>query len=147
MTTKATFTISMLRTLAVLFTIHCSLFTVSAQGWPANYGGVMLQGFYWDSYSDSRWVTLEKQANDLASSFDLIWIPQSGNCGSQSMGYDDMWWFNDYNSSFGNETQLRSMIKTFKEKGMGTTWLLTTVRMSATGWTFLKKPGKVKLTR
>ena len=120
MTTKATFTISMLRTLAVLFTIHCSLFTVSAQGWPANYGGVMLQGFYWDSYSDSRWVTLEKQANDLASSFDLIWIPQSGNCGSQSMGYDDMWWFNDYNSSFGNEAQLRSMIKTFKEKGMGT---------------------------
>ena len=120
MTTKATFTNILLRTLAVLFTIHCSLFTVSAQGWPANYGGVMLQGFYWDSYSDSRWVTLEKQANDLASSFDLIWIPQSGNCGSQSMGYDDMWWFNDYNSSFGNEAQLRSMIKTFKEKGMGT---------------------------
>ena len=103
-------------------TIIALIATISmmAQGWPANYGGVMLQGFYWDSYSDSRWVTLEKQANDLASSFDLIWIPQSGNCGSQSMGYDDMWWFNDYNSSFGNEAQLRSMIKTFKEKGMGT---------------------------
>lgn len=103
-------------------TIIALIATISmmAQGWPANYGGVMLQGFYWDSYSDSRWVTLEKQANDLASSFDLIWIPQSGNCGSQSMGYDDMWWFNDYNSSFGNEAQLRSMIKTFKEKGIGT---------------------------
>ena len=24
--------------------------TVLAQGWPANYGGVMLQGFFWDSY-------------------------------------------------------------------------------------------------
>ena len=23
--------------------------TVMAQGWPANYDGVMLQGFYWDS--------------------------------------------------------------------------------------------------
>lgn len=120
MTTKTTFTISLLRTLAVLFTMHCALSTVSAQGWPANYGGVMLQGFYWDSYSDTRWVTLEKQANDLASSFDLIWIPQSGNCGGQSMGYDDLWWFSDYNSSFGNVNQLRSMIKTFKEKGMGT---------------------------
>ena len=94
--------------------------SIMAQGWPTNYGGVMLQGFYWDSYSDTRWVTLEKQANDLASSFDLIWIPQSGNCGGQSMGYDDLWWFNDYNSSFGNEAQLRSMIKTFKAAGLGT---------------------------
>ena len=93
---------------------------MKAQGWPNDYKGVMLQGFYWDSFSDTRWATLEKQANDLASSFDLIWIPQSGNCGSQSMGYDDLWWFNDYNSSFGSEKQLRSMIKTFKEAGLGT---------------------------
>ena len=90
------------------------------QGWPENYGGVMLQGFYWDSYDDSRWVTLEKQANDLATSFDLIWIPQSGNCGGQSMGYDDLYWFTNYNSSFGDEAQLRSMIKTFKAAGLGT---------------------------
>ncbi len=91
-----------------------------AQGWPKDYKGVMLQGFYWDSWDDSQWVTLEKQANDLASSFDLIWIPQSGNCGGSSMGYDDLWWFNNYDSSFGNEKQLRSMIKTFKENGLGT---------------------------
>ena len=91
-----------------------------AQGWPENYNGVMLQGFYWDSFNDTRWVTLEKQAADLAGSFDLVWIPQSGNCGGQSMGYDDLWWFNDYNSSFGNEQQLRSMIQTFKGLGIGT---------------------------
>lgn len=94
--------------------------TSMAQGWPANYKGVMLQGFYWDSWDDSQWEALEKQANDFATSFDLIWIPQSGNCGGNSMGYDDLWWFNDYSSSFGNEKQLRSMIKTFKEKGLGT---------------------------
>ena len=35
------------------------------------------------------------------------------------MGYDDMYWFNQ-NSSFGTEAELRSMIKTFKEKGIGT---------------------------
>jgi alpha-amylase len=91
-----------------------------AQGWPANYDGVMLQGFYWDSYDDSQWSALEKQANDLATSFDLIWIPQSGNCGGTSMGYDDLYWFTNYNSSFGNEKQLRSMINTFKAKGLGT---------------------------
>ena len=108
------------RFIALLFTIHCSLFSVSAQGWPKNYGGVMLQGFYWNSYDDTRWVTLEEQASDLAASFDLIWIPQSGNCGGQSMGYDDLYWFTNYNSSFGDEAQLRSMIKTFKDLGLGT---------------------------
>ena len=83
-----------------------------AQGWPSDYQGVMLQGFYWDSFKDSRWTRLEGQANELSQAFDLVWIPQSANCGSNSMGYDDLWWFNDYNSSFGNEEQLRAMIQT-----------------------------------
>ena len=113
-------TTNIVKVLVTLFAFHFSLLTASAQGWPENYGGVMLQGFYWDSFKDTRWVLLEQQANDLAASFDLIWIPQSGNCGSQSMGYDDLWWFNDYNSSFGNEAQLRSMIQTFKAAGLGT---------------------------
>ena len=94
--------------------------TSMAQGWPENYKGVMLQGFYWDSYNDSQWVRLEKQADDFAPYFDLIWIPQSGNCGGTSMGYDDLYWFTNYNSSFGNEAELRSMITTFKNKGIGT---------------------------
>lgn len=34
---------------------------MAAQGWPSNYGGVMLQGFYWDSYTDSRWTNLESK--------------------------------------------------------------------------------------
>ena len=29
-----------------------------AQGWPANYGGIMLQGFYWDSYDYTKWDNL-----------------------------------------------------------------------------------------
>ena len=91
-----------------------------AQGWPKDYSGVMLQGFYWDSYNDSQWTRLEKQADDLSKVFDLVWIPQSGYCGGQSMGYDDLYWFNNYNSSFGTEEDLRKMIATFKEKGIGT---------------------------
>ena len=117
-TTKTTKTIMQ----RLYTTIISLLFTLAltAQGWPQNYSGVMLQGFYWNSYDDTQWEALEKQATDLASSFDLIWIPQSGNCGSTSMGYDDLWWFNNYNSSFGNEVQLRSMINTFKSLGLGT---------------------------
>ena len=129
-------TIKIWRVVVLLVTIHCSLFTVSAQGWPKDYKGVMLQGFYWNSYDDTRWVALEKQANDLASSFDLIWIPQSGNCGGQSMGYDDLYWFTNYNSSFGDEVQLRSMIKTFKEKGLGTIAdVVVNHRRNVSSWT------------
>ncbi len=91
-----------------------------AQGWPAGYGGVMLQGFYWDSYDDTHWTVLQGQADELSQSFDLIWVPQSANCGGTSMGYDDLYWFSNYNSSFGNEQQLRSMIAAFKAKGLKT---------------------------
>ena len=92
----------------------------AAEGWPSNYGGVMLQGFYWDSFWDSKWVNLEKQAWDFSQQLDLVWIPQSANCGGQSMGYDDLYWFNNYNSSFGSESELRSLINTFKRAGIGT---------------------------
>lgn len=92
-----------------------------AQGWPSQYDGVMLQGFYWNSYSDSRWPKLEEQADELAEFFKLVWIPQSAQCSnSTSMGYDDLYWFTNYNCSFGNESQLRSLINTFKSKGIGT---------------------------
>ena len=92
-----------------------------AQGWPANHSGVMLQGFYWDSYFDSKWTNLEAQAPELSQYFNLVWIPQSANCGGdKSMGYDDFYWFTKYNSSFGNEKELRSLIQTFKSNGIGT---------------------------
>ncbi|MGN0068446.1 MAG: alpha-amylase family glycosyl hydrolase [Prevotella sp.] len=92
-----------------------------AQGWPSNHQGVMLQGFYWDSYLDTQWTNLESQADELARFFNLIWIPQSANCNSSmSMGYDDYYWFTHYDSSFGKEAELRSMIRTFKDKGLGT---------------------------
>ena len=95
--------------------------TTMAQGWPENYNGVMLQGFYWDSFADTQWTRLEKQADDLSKVFDLVWIPQSGKSTyNPSMGYDPLYWFTDYNSSFGNEEELRSLIKTFKNKGIGT---------------------------
>ena len=109
-----------MRLLVALFTFHFSLFTAMAQGWPSQYEGVMLQGFYWDGYADSQWSILERQSDNLATTFDLVWIPQSANCGGQSMGYDDLYWFSNYNSSFGTAEELKSMIATFKAKGIGT---------------------------
>ena len=89
-------------------------------GWPAQYAGVMLQAFYWDGYGDSQWSELEAKADQLSGTFDLVWLPQSGNCGGKSMGYDDLYWFTNYNSSFGTEQQLRSLIRTFKDKDIKT---------------------------
>jgi len=91
-----------------------------AQGWPSNYDGVMLQGFYWDSYADSNWSNLESQAEELSTYFNLIWVPNSAYANSlqNNMGYHPVYWF-DHKSAFGTEEQLRAMIQTFKAKGTG----------------------------
>ena len=87
--------------------------------WPANYGGVMLQGFYWDSYEDTQWTNLTAQADELSTYFDLIWVPNSAYCtDGKSMGYDPMYWLR-HKSSFGQHRELIDMIKTYKEKGVG----------------------------
>ncbi|MGN0236971.1 MAG: alpha-amylase family glycosyl hydrolase [Lepagella sp.] len=91
-----------------------------AVGWPANYEGVMLQGFYWDSYSDSKWTVLTSQADELSQYFKLIWVPNSAkSSGSPTMGYMPIYWFTNHNCSFGTEAQLREMISTYKEKSVG----------------------------
>ncbi len=101
--------------------IFFATLNILAQGWPQKYDGVMLQGFYWDSFSDTKWTKLESQADELSQYFKLVWLPQSGSCGGRSMGYDDLYWFpGHYNSSFGTEAELRSLISTFKKKGIGT---------------------------
>lgn len=106
--------------LALLLCMSTSQETMAAEGWPANYNGVMLQGFYWDSYSDTSWANLESQADELSQFFELIWVPNSAyaNASSNNMGYHPVYWF-DHRSAFGTEAQLRSMIKTFKNKGTG----------------------------
>lgn len=86
--------------------------------WPEHYEGVMLQGFYWDSYTDTKWVNLEAQADELSQFFDLIWIPNSARS-TGGMGYMPVYWFTNHSSAFGSETALLSMIETFKAKGTG----------------------------
>jgi len=107
-------------TLVLLFVVIATM----AQGWPENYKGVMLQGFYWDGYADSKWTVLESQADELSQYFDLIWVPQSGKTSEyhhskrQTMGYDPCFWL-DHNSCWGTEAELKKMIKTFSDKGTG----------------------------
>ena len=76
----------------------------------------MLQGFYWDSYEDTKWTNLTSQVDELSKYFDLIWIPNSGSCGSgKQMGYMPQYWFTNHNSSFGTEEELLNMIRVMIE--------------------------------
>lgn len=108
--------------------------SLMAQGWPDNYSGVMLQGFYWDSYIKSKWTKLEGQTGDFKGYFDLVWVPQSGKClNSTSMGYDPYYYF-DQNSSFGTQQELKSMISTFKANGIGTIADVVINHHNTIGW-------------
>lgn len=106
-----------------------------AQGWPANYSGVMLQGFSWDSYDYSQWTVLEKQADDMKGFIDLVWLPQSGKCieTTQVMGYKPYYYFNQ-NSSFGTEAELRSLITKFKAAGIGAIADVVVNHRNTDGW-------------
>ena len=117
---KSTYSKFMLPLLALLLLCAPKAKAEGEYAWPANYDGVMLQGFYWDSFKETKWTMLEANAAELSSYFNLIWIPNAGKSSSNpSMGYDPVYWFNNYNSSFGNEKELRSMISTFKQLGTG----------------------------
>ncbi len=104
--------------------------------WPENYEGVMLQGFFWDSYDDTKWTNLESQADEIGEYFRLIWIPNSAWCGStRNMGYMPQYWFTNHESAFGSEEELRSMIATYKEKGTGIIAdVVVNHRNGVTGW-------------
>ncbi len=105
-----------LTSLLVAITFNLIAFS---QGWPYDYEGVMMQGFYWDSYSETSWAKLKAEADEIAPYFQLIWIPQSGWCNSDyTMGYMPVYYFNQ-KSAFGSERELRSMIATYRSKGTG----------------------------
>lgn len=109
--------------------------SLNSQGWASDYSGVMLQGFSWDSYNESQWKVLEKQADELKNYIDLVWLPQSGKCleTTQVMGYMPYYYFNQ-NSSFGSEAELRSLITKFKAAGIGAIADVVINHRNTEGW-------------
>lgn len=106
-----------------------------AAGWPADYQGVMLQGFSWDSYSDTKWTNLEQKADEYSRYFKLIWVPNSAKS-TGGMGYIPVYWFTNHNSAFGTEQELRSMIAAYRQKGVGIIAdVVVNHRGGATNWT------------
>lgn len=106
---------------SAIFAALASSAQAANYAWPERFEGVMLQGFSWDSYSgtnNSKWTTLTSMSDELSQYFKVIWVPNSAKAASNpSMGYDPVYWFTNHNTAFGNETQLREMIATYKAKG------------------------------
>lgn len=81
---------------------------------------VMLQAFYWDSYTDkgygrTKWIDLKNQAVELGQWFDLIWLPPSskatGGTGYLPIRYSLL------DSDWGTSPNLYSIIGTFHANG------------------------------
>lgn len=92
---------------------------------------VMVQAFFNESYNDdapgvsatkdyklglgnTRWTTLSAQADALAHSFDLIWLPPSAQ--GDGMGYHPKN-YSDQNSNWGTAAELKELIDALHAKG------------------------------
>ena len=87
---------------------------------PSKAPDVMLQGFYWDSYTDkgygrTKWTDIQSQVTDISESFDLVWLPPSAKS-SGGTGYLPKEWCNQ-NSDWGGASDLKKLIAAFKENG------------------------------
>ena len=90
---------------------------------PANCPDVMLQGFHWDSYgagemdksySRTKWSDLTSQADEIAETFTMVWLPPSAKS-SGGTGYHPKEWCNQ-NSDWGSKTQLKDLINALHAK-------------------------------
>lgn len=113
------------RTLLTVTTGLLWALSAAAQA-PANNPGVMLQGFYYDSYNASnakaangesygttKWTDLTSQAQEIAETFDMIWLPPSAKS-EGGTGYHPKQWSNQ-SSDWGTKAQLTTLIKKLKE--------------------------------
>ena len=93
----------MKKLLLFLFVAFWAPFSLMSQGWPADYGGVALQGFFWDSFRPAdghpgmtmatmygagwgeddqwyvpitTWAELLNQKDNIAPYIDLLWRTQ-----------------------------------------------------------------------
>ena len=93
---------------------------------PSECGDVLMQGFYFDSYSvdtahagteiygDTRWKTLLGQAGEIGAYFDLIWLPPSGY--ASGTGYHPKQYSNQ-NSDWGSRAELEALIGALHNSG------------------------------
>lgn len=110
---------------------------------PSQCPDVMLQAFYWDSYTDkgygrTKWIDLKKDVKEIGQWFDLIWLPPSakatGGTGYLPIQYDTQ------NSDWGTPNTLVSLISDFHANGARVVAdVVVNHAASSTGWCKLAK--------
>ena len=86
---------------------------------PSECEDVMLQAFYWQSYSDNtyggtRWATLTSKADEINANFDIVWLSPSGR--GDGMGYIPKVYSNQ-NNSMGSSITLTNLINALHAGG------------------------------
>lgn len=108
-----------------------------AVGVPSEYEGVMMQCFYWDSYSDkgygrTKWIDLLSDTVAIGENFDLVWFPPSGNGGGT--GYYTKTYSNQ-NGDWGTKQRLQELIAALHRQGTKVIGdVVVNHRASSSGW-------------
>lgn len=90
---------------------------------PAESEDIMLQGFYWDSQSETGWTKLDKLAPQIGKTFTCIWLPPSasaeggGAVGGNNVGYHPRQW-NNQTSCWGTADDLKTLITDLHAQGV-----------------------------
>lgn len=99
-----------------LITVFCIGMGFAMAQVPSQSEDVMLQAFYWNSHGETKWSKLKDQATEIGSTFTLVWLPPASAAefgGDSNMGYHPWQWCN-LSSSWGSQTQLKSLIQALK---------------------------------
>lgn len=108
-----------------------------AVGVPSEYGGVMMQCFYWDSYDSkgygrTKWIDLIPMAEEIGENFDLLWFPPSGNGGGT--GYYTKR-YSSQDSDWGSMGKLKELIGLLHAKDTKIIGdIVVNHRASSSGW-------------
>lgn len=106
-------------------------------GVPAEYEGVMLQAFYWDSYrldkyGRTKWLDLLRDTAAICDNFDLVWFPPSGNGGG--VGYYTKT-YSSQDSDWGSKAKLLELIGALHARGVKAIGdIVVNHRQSSSGW-------------
>jgi len=104
--------------------------------------GVMLQGFHWDSASDSKnWYnTVRGNKTDIKANFEYIWLPPPSSTPSFSkQGYIPKA-LNDLNSYYGSAAELEQLISDLSPDTKAIADIVVNHRGGTSGWGDFENP-------
>ncbi len=110
------------------------------------YNDVMMQSFWWDTYTDSKITSvgtfyqfMSSKLIDISNAhIDVVWLPPTSE--GEGMGYHPRQLFN-FNSAHGSETQLRTLLTAIKGRKIhGMADLVFNHRIGTSNWNDFTNP-------